>query len=307
MNGSTVQLAKLGQSSITASNAVVVSSSQITCTINLTGLATGYWDVIVSTGAGGAVSATLTNGFMVNSAPVVVPSTGIIAGKVTQTDGITSIQGAIIQALQSGTTTAVQAISNNSGNYSMQVVTGTYNVTASSTGYITQMQSGQIIATGQTTTVNFALAAQPANTGTILGQITKSDGITALTGAIVLALQSGTTTVQAISNNSGNYSMQVATGVYSVTVSSTGYVTQTKSGQAVAFGQTTTVNFALANNVVAAISPPTLSWEAGFVNGSKQSSGTVTTSINFGIHYADPGVRSQNWLSQTAYIQFKQR
>jgi hypothetical protein len=51
----------------------------------------------------------------------------------------------------------VTATTNASGAYSMQVVAGTHNVTASATGYASVTQSGVIVVTGQTTTVNFQL------------------------------------------------------------------------------------------------------------------------------------------------------
>ena len=50
------------------------------------------------------------------------------------------------------------ATTNASGAYSMQVVAGTHNVTASAQGYSPSTQTGVVVVTGQTTTVNFQLA-----------------------------------------------------------------------------------------------------------------------------------------------------
>ena len=52
----------------------------------------------------------------------------------------------------------VSATTNASGAYSMQVVAGTHSVTASAAGYAPSTQTGVIVVTGQTTTVNFQLA-----------------------------------------------------------------------------------------------------------------------------------------------------
>ncbi|MDD4224546.1 MAG: choice-of-anchor J domain-containing protein, partial [Candidatus Cloacimonetes bacterium] len=52
----------------------------------------------------------------------------------------------------------VTATTNASGAYSMQVVAGTHDVTASAAGYAASTQTGVIVVTGQTTTVNFQLA-----------------------------------------------------------------------------------------------------------------------------------------------------
>lgn len=60
VSGCQPKLSKSGQTDIVGSNVVVVSSGQITCSYDLTGKATGYWDVVVTTGS---VSGTLVNGF----------------------------------------------------------------------------------------------------------------------------------------------------------------------------------------------------------------------------------------------------
>jgi hypothetical protein len=64
--GSSVKLAKSGQADVSASSVTVVNSSRITCKFDLTGKATGYWNVVVSSGD---INATLSNGFLVE-APV---------------------------------------------------------------------------------------------------------------------------------------------------------------------------------------------------------------------------------------------
>ncbi len=47
-DGATVSLRKLGHPDIAATNVVVVSDTQITCDLDLTGAATGTWDVVVT-------------------------------------------------------------------------------------------------------------------------------------------------------------------------------------------------------------------------------------------------------------------
>jgi hypothetical protein len=65
--GSTIKISRAGQSSINASNINLVDSTKFTCTLDITGAATGYWDVIVATGAEvGALSVTLSSGLYVN-------------------------------------------------------------------------------------------------------------------------------------------------------------------------------------------------------------------------------------------------
>jgi len=76
---------------------------------------------------------------------------GTIAGIVRQTNN-TPIVGATITV---GTTTAT---SNATGAYSLQVPAGTHTVTCSAPGFATGTQTGIVVVTGQTTTVNFILA-----------------------------------------------------------------------------------------------------------------------------------------------------
>ena len=64
--GSTVRLVKAGERDIQASHVVVASDAQITCDIDLAGVATGSWDVVVSNPAG--PSGVLDNGFAVATA-----------------------------------------------------------------------------------------------------------------------------------------------------------------------------------------------------------------------------------------------
>ncbi|WP_181391656.1 lectin like domain-containing protein [Methanospirillum lacunae] len=62
----TVNLTRTGQPNITATNVQVVSSSQITCTLPLTGKAAGQWNIIVTNPDG--QSGILANGFTVTAA-----------------------------------------------------------------------------------------------------------------------------------------------------------------------------------------------------------------------------------------------
>ena len=76
---------------------------------------------------------------------------GTIAG-IVRTQQNAPIMGATV------TCGDVTATTNASGAYSMQVVAGTHSVTASAAGYAPSTQTGVIVVTGQTTTVNFQLA-----------------------------------------------------------------------------------------------------------------------------------------------------
>ena len=67
VNGTTVKLSKTGYTDIPAANINIVNQANISCTFDLTGKATGYWDVVASTGGTGSLSAVLQNGFLIKS------------------------------------------------------------------------------------------------------------------------------------------------------------------------------------------------------------------------------------------------
>jgi uncharacterized repeat protein (TIGR01451 family) len=86
-DGATVKLAQSDQTSIIATDVTVVSETQITCAFDLTGAATGLWDVLVTNPD--AKGGTLTDGFTVIAPPSDVSITKQVAGGVKSGDSIT--------------------------------------------------------------------------------------------------------------------------------------------------------------------------------------------------------------------------
>lgn len=104
--GAVVKLSKIGQSDIIATNEVTVSSSKITCTFDLTGAASGSWDVTVTNPD--TRSGTLPAGFTVNAQnPTVTsisPSTGDNSGivNIISLQGTNFKSGATVKLTQTG-------------------------------------------------------------------------------------------------------------------------------------------------------------------------------------------------------------
>ncbi len=65
LSGATVKLEKAGETDITATDVTVVSPTQITCTFDLTGAASGTWDVLVTNTD--TTSARLVDGFTITA------------------------------------------------------------------------------------------------------------------------------------------------------------------------------------------------------------------------------------------------
>src|SRR5262245_25865922 len=85
-----------------------------------------------------------------------------------------------------------------------------------------------------------------AGGGTVAGLITRVSNGTAISGALVEAIQGSTVVASATTNSSGNYSITaLTTGTYRVKASFRGLVPQVLNNVAVTTGDTTTVNLSL--------------------------------------------------------------
>jgi len=176
------------------------------------------------------------------SNPTLFTVNGALSGTVTNYSGGTPISGATVQVLQNQSVVATTTTASN-GTYSVTgIVTGEYDVKFSASGFGTVLQAAESIPAAGTT-LNQVLNS---SYGTISGQITQSNGTTAISGATVTVLQSSEIVGSATSNGSGNYSVSpLGAGSYEVEVSAGGYVSQGQESVSVTAGSTTTENFSL--------------------------------------------------------------
>src|SRR5262245_8780861 len=138
---------------------------------------------------------------------------GAIAGKVTNVSTGGAVSGATVSY------SGGSATSDTSGNYRLNnVATGTYNVTAARTGYLSRTLSATVTS-GNTTTLNLPIATA----GILAGKVTNSGG-SAIAGATVKITGGKVATTKTIKTNStGNYSSSwIPVGSYSITVTATG-------------------------------------------------------------------------------------
>lgn len=153
VSGATIQVLQNG-----ASKATTATASN--GTYSIASLPAGTYDVQASaTGLGTALqnavsviaNQTATQNFTLSSP-------GGITGKVTQSDGVTAISGASVQAFV-GSAVASSTSTDSSGNYSLGNLTaGSYRTQASATGFVTNSQA-ETITGGSNTTANFSLQA----------------------------------------------------------------------------------------------------------------------------------------------------
>jgi N-acetylneuraminic acid mutarotase len=135
--------------------------------------------------------------------------TGTLTGTVTDSTNGNPIAGATVHAsgpIDVSTTTGVD------GSYSLTLVVGTYDVTASAFGYVSETVNGVVINDGVTTTQDFALA--PAPSGSLSGTVTDNQN-NPIANATVTIL--GTPIPPATTDANGNYSFpSVPNGTYDV-------------------------------------------------------------------------------------------
>jgi phosphatidylinositol-3-phosphatase len=203
-----------------------VPAGTYTVTASQTGYANQSKSIQVTAGATATLDFQLT---------ATTTGSGAITGKVTNVSTGGAIAGSTV------TYSGGSATTDTNGNYILSnVAAGTYNVTATRTGYISETKSATV-ASGATTTLNFAMATG----GKIAGTVTSSAGA-AIAGATVhISGGAVTTTLNVTTSSTGSYnSGWIPIGTYTVTVSANGFTTQTQSA-AVTTGNTTTLNFKL--------------------------------------------------------------
>ncbi len=203
---------------------------------------------------------------------VVTPVYYTVSGIVL--NGTTAVSGAIISAV-SGTTT-LTATSDSSGNYSVAnlVAGSSYTVTIAKTGLIFTPDSTVYSAVSSNKTLNFAQSVvNPVHymvSGTIL------NGTTAVSGATVSAV-SGTTTLTATSDASGNYSVAnlVAGSNYTVTIAKSGLNFTPASTVYNTITSNKTLNF-----VQSVVNPVYYTVSGKVLNGTIAVSGAIVTAVS---------------------------
>jgi phosphatidylinositol-3-phosphatase len=137
------------------------------------------------------------------------PQHYVVQGTVQATDG-SPIGGATVSTnLGNSTTTAAN------GTYRLVLINGSYVLTGSAAGYLTATQSAKVAGTGLT--VNLTLATSSASVFTLEGRITTTYPTTVgLGSAAVFANATGGGSRTTSSAPSGDYSLQVPNGTWTV-------------------------------------------------------------------------------------------
>lgn len=90
--------------------------------------------------------------------------------------------------------------------------------------------------------------------GTVSGKVTQIDGVTAISGATVRALQGTTIIASTTTNGTGDYTLSLAAGTYTIEASATGFGTKNQSPVTVTESVNTAVNLKLDAIISGAVS-----------------------------------------------------
>jgi hypothetical protein len=167
---------------------------------------------------------------------VVAAPIGTIAGIVKDASGNPVDGASVTCSTYVNTTDSV-------GSYKLSnVLAGIYTITVSKNGYQPSSQANIRVVAGQTTSLNFTLTLLPTS-GRIIGTVTDASTGNPIEGAQVTAGDHSVST-----NATGDYSIELAAGTYTLTVSMGGYESSSKTDISVVAGTTTTVDFTLNPN-----------------------------------------------------------
>ena len=169
---------------------------------------------------------TLSAGGTVNAGTIQLSvAPGTISGTVISSAGLGPLPGATATVTGTANATTTDA----AGDFVLTQAPGTYTVTITKTGFTTQTTSSFTLAAGGAVSVGtITLQANPAS---VTGRVTNAVGGSPVQGATVTA-----NTIAATTDSSGNFSLSLVTGTYTLVITKTGFATTTIASFTVAPG-----------------------------------------------------------------------
>jgi len=169
---------------------------------------------------------------------------GVLIGAVTDMDGV-AVASATVKVLQNSTVIAT-ATTGSSGTYRISgLEAGTYVVQVSKTGFITAQVSGVEITAGATTTVDAQLTASGNGLGTLSGLVVDAQGRPVQSAVVELSGPSGDLATTTNADGAFTFANLVAASNYVLTVSASGYLTDTRRNVVVTANSTVNLRIQL--------------------------------------------------------------
>ena len=156
-----------------------------------------------------------------------------ITGSALSKSSNSALSGVSVSYTKSGTT-IVNTATDSSGDFSQNLVLGTYTLTYSKSGYMDEIQSATLSTDNQTLVVStLMMLPDSCSSGTISGTIKDAVTNSAVTGVSLTArrglnMTSGTVAITDTTSSSGTYSFSsMNAGWYTVETSISGYIAST--------------------------------------------------------------------------------
>ncbi|MCX5784960.1 MAG: IPT/TIG domain-containing protein [Elusimicrobia bacterium] len=231
VSGATVKLTKAGQNDIAATAVGFMSSTQLTCTLPITGAVPGQWNVVVTNPDG--QSGTLTNGFMVNAPYPTVTSidpglgTNNASLSITNLAGTGFYIGASVKLTQTGQAdiTAANIVVVNDTKITCDLplngaAIGQWNVIVANADTRSGALNNGFFVKAVPPTITSIAPAQGPNTGVV--SITNLAGTSFLTGAAVKLTKTGQSDIPGTSVNVNAITSATITCTFDLTGAATG-------------------------------------------------------------------------------------
>lgn len=282
----------------TTSNALSTSSAQvkvyrgssIIATYNVPNQAGTLWTVFTLSGN----TITPINTLSFESDRSVVGVTGTVSGIIRTING-TGIAGVTIRFYNQSSTLVGTYTTDANGAYTATLTPGTYSVTVSATGYITNTVTDVTITANVTTTVEpVRPVPTTSTTGTVSGEIKNAFTGSGVVGALLsfrsgINVTTGTVVTTTTTTAAGNYTASgLAAGNYTVQVTLTGYTTLfftvTCVGGQTTANQNTTITPVLPSGQTRVV----LTWGATPSDLDSHMTGPSTTE-RFHVYYSSSG------------------
>ncbi|MBK6328303.1 MAG: carboxypeptidase regulatory-like domain-containing protein [Chloroflexi bacterium] len=222
-------------------------------------------------------------------------ASGTLDGTITDSSTTNPLSGVNIYATN-GLTQTGSTVSQANGAYSLNLLVGDYDVTASAFGYLSTTVSAVSIYSGTTTTVDIAL--DPAPSYTVSGTVTDvNTGWPLYAGITIAGYPGGTVWTDPVT---GAYSVVLPGGTpYDFTVTSFigGYLAETRT--VAAFASNVTEDFALNIDAFACSAP---GYSISAVDVFTNSFEAVTTFPGDGWDQVDTSGTASSWATSTATV-----
>ena len=150
---------------------------------------------------------------------------GTIKGRIKNALDNTDIKDAFVY-IKKGLTTVVNTATSFTGEFITYVLQDTYNIEISAANYELKTINNVTVTMGSTVDLGLIpMGLAVSGNGLISGKITKSDGVTAISGATVEAITAGGGTVvsSVVTDVVGSYRLFLLPGVYDVRITKTGF------------------------------------------------------------------------------------